>query len=558
MDQEAYLELSKDGKTLIDCKEGYNGVVIIPKGVTKIEDDAFTHCTNLTTIKIPDSVVEIGEWAFFDCTSLKEIIVDEGNPNYCSKDGILYEKDMKTLIEVPMNITSIEVPNSITEIENWFYPGHHCLTSIKIHDRVTEIEVGAFSDCSNLKEIIVDEGNPFYCSKDGILYSKDMKTLIEVPRDKVSIEIPKNVTKIEGMSFNGCSNLSSIKIPDSVTEIGYYAFNLCKKLVSIEIPNGVTKIGHNAFSGCSSIYSIKIPKSVKEIGTRAFASNTSLLEILIDEENPNYCSRDGVLYSKDMQTLIAVPGGKDMITIPDSVTNIGQSAFEGCICLTSIKIPNSVTAIPYGAFYGCTSLTSIEIPNSVTWIEERAFSGCASLISIKIPKGVPVIEWNVFSDCTSLKEIIVDEGNPDFCSKDGILYTKDMKGLIVVPSTFASIEIPDSITVIWDGAFSDCTSLTSIKIPNGVIKIGNKAFSGCTFLTSIEIPDSVTSIFQDAFFDCTSLKEIHFKHKIPKDFYFEFWRPINSKFTLFVPKGSGDIYRNNDYYKELKDCIQEE
>jgi hypothetical protein len=155
---------------------------------------------------------------------------------------------------------------------------------------------------------------------------------------------------------------------------------------------------------------------------------------------------------KSCETLVSV-------TIPNSVTSIGGTAFLSCTSLTSINIPNSVTSIGYSAFYGCTSLTSINIPNSVTGIGSSAFYGCTSL---------------------------------------------------------ASINIPDSVTNIESDAFSMCTSLTSITIPNSVTEIEKRAFQG-SGLTSVTIPKSVTSIEGWAFNGCTSLTSVTFQGTISSD-----------------------------------------
>ena len=159
------------------------------------------------------------------------------------------------------------------------------------------------------------------------------------------------------------------------------------------------------------------------------------------------------------------------ITIPDSVTSIGDSAFRDCTSLTSITIPDSVTSIGSYAFRDCDSLISITIPDSVTSIGSYAFAGCTSLTSITTPDSVTSIGDSAFAVCTSL----------------------------------ISITIPDSVTSIGDYAFSYCYSLTSITIPDSVTSIGSYAFCDCDSLTSITIPNSVTSIGDDAFRSCDSL-----------------------------------------------------
>ena len=176
------------------------------------------------------------------------------------------------------------------------------------------------------------------------------------------------------------------------------------------------------------------------------------------------------------------------ITIPDSVTRIGHDAFRGCESLTSIDIPSSVKYIDFGAFSGCNSLTSVTIPSSITSISSHLFSGCSSLTSVTIPNDVESIGWGAFSGCTSLTSITIPNG---VTSIDDYVFSGC--------TSLTSITIPKGVKSIGEYAFSDCENLTSITIPNSVIWIWNRAFYNCSGLESITIPDSVTYIACDAF-----------------------------------------------------------
>ena len=160
-----------------------------------------------------------------------------------------------------------------------------------------------------------------------------------------------------------------------------------------------------------------------------------------------------------------------IVEIPDSETEIGAQAFEGCRCLANVIIPSSVTQIGQEAFLGCTNLVSITIPNSVTLIDDFAFSHCSSLVSVDIPDSVTQIGSGAFRGCTSL----------------------------------VTINIPDSVTLIADFAFSGCSSLVTINIPNWVTQIEGCAFRDCSSLTSVDIPHSVTDIWRFAFKECHQL-----------------------------------------------------
>ena len=270
---------------------------------------------------------------------------------------------------------------------------------------VVSIRNSAFSYCRDLTSINVPEGVTSIGNY--AFYTCDSLT---------SINIPGGVTSIEDSTFSGCSRLANIEIPSSVTSIGNSAFSSCISLTSINIPEGVTSIGEGAFSGCRSLTSIEISSSVISIGNYAFNGCRSLTSINVEENNQSYCSEDAILFNKDKTELIRYPSKKvdKQYVIPNSVTSIGNYAFEDCSNLTSIEIPSSVISIGNYAFISCSSLTSIEIPEGVTSIGEYAFSHCSSLTSIEISSSVTSIGNGAFLYCDNLTII---------CKSDSYAYS---------------------------------------------------------------------------------------------------------------------------------------
>ena len=354
-------------------------------------------------------------------------------------------------VVIPSSVEHNNVTYSVTSIGDTAFSGCSGLTSVTIGNSVTSIGNKAFYGCRGL----------------------------------TSVTIPNSVTSIGNVAFWGCSGLTSVTIPNSVTSIGNSAFYGCSGLTSVTIPNSVTSIGEFAFYACSGLTSVTIPNSVTTIGESAFSACSSLNSINVASGNTHYSSIDGVLYNYVQDTLIECPGAKTSVTIPNSVTSIGNEAFYGCRGLTSVTIPNSVTSIGYSAFSWCSSLTSVTIPNSVTSIRNSAFSACSGLTSINVASG-----------------------NTHYSLIDGVLYNYVQDTLIQCPGAKTSVTIPNSVTSIRNWAFYGCRGLTSVTIPNSVTSIGERAFYGCRGLTSVTIPNSVTSIGERAFYGCRGLTSV--------------------------------------------------
>ena len=313
--------------------------LVIEEGITGIGGETFCSLRNLRSANLPASLRYFEGSAFCGCNSLESIQVSGGGEFLLSVDGVLYSQDMKTIL---------------------CYPENKAGEQYRISDQVTSIGFYAFASSQNLQDL----------------------------------DIPYGVIEIQDYAFY-CSRLSKLELPASVTRFGSCAF--CgSKLTSLEIPASVTEIGDRAFLNCHSLERIQIPAGILSIGYGAFSCCDKLTEIPVAATNPNYVSTDGVLYTRDMQTLICYPAGKEgsYFRVPDGVSAIEYWAFGDCKNLTEVVIPFGVESLNR-TFGGCRNLTAVHIPESVTYIGPLSFDFCDNLTDVYY--GGTQASWNAIS-----------------------------------------------------------------------------------------------------------------------------------------------------------------
>ena len=403
-------------------------------------------------------VTRIGRSAFLRCGGLTSVTIPEGVTSI-ERDAFYDCNGLKT----------VTIPTSVKHIEMGAFSGCSGLASATIPEGVTHIGFDAFSRCSSLTSVVIPSGVDVDRRAFSWCYGLKSVTISEgvtriggeVFRDCIglkSVTIPEGVTNIGDYAFSGCSGLKSVMIPDSVTAIGGNAFSWCSGLKSVTIPDGVTEIGAGAFMGCRELYSVIIPASVTKIEWLAFSLCEALTQINVAEGNQSFALVDGVLYTKDLTELVVCPNGMSSVTILPSVKSIRADAFRGCAKLTAVTVPANVES--------CS---------------------CA------------------FTYCGALKQINVDARNQTYTSVDGVLYTKDLMELVMVPGGLKSLPILAGVKRIGDGAFKGCSTLTSVTIPAGVNRILPWTFEGCSSLESVTIQGNVTYIGSQAFWNCREL-----------------------------------------------------
>ncbi len=287
------------------------------------------------------------------------------------------------------DVRSVVIPEGYRIMETGVFDGCEHLESVSIPSTMESIGNGAFKKCKKLAKIEVAEGNKsFWTDEYGILYTSDRKFLIQAPG------------ALEG----------DVTLPESLEVICDTAFNGCEKVTGVTMGPKVKRIGKSAFSGCSSLSRIKIPASMSEISDYAFNGCASLPSIDADD-GEHFVSRGGLLYSKDMKTLVRAPGAISReVVLPDTVETIGQGAFQSCEKLSKVTM-KGVRTISNEAFKGCISLLSAPL-DGVESIGKYAFMGCVELDSVVVPDSVKSIGTWAFGECKSLKKASVP-GNID-------------------------------------------------------------------------------------------------------------------------------------------------
>lgn len=553
--------------------------VHIPRGVRTVGRRAFFHCASLSRIKLPLGVEEIGSEAFGWCEALGRVeladtvrSIGEGAFSWCR--ALTCVKLPATLTHIPKGLfcgcgalKQADIPEAAVSIGEDAFSGCRSLAAVIIPEGVTEIPLRAFYGCSALNEII----------------------------------IPSGVHTVGERAFYGCGGLGKAVIPDTVSCVGDCAFEgfpedgviYCgAELLSALGANDACFIA--AVRGFARRYAEGLtdseenkkwwrPIQAKRTKIyRAFIDDPDMIGYLVDGKiiSPKrveglYCrtqsgeckallleyahtlglSHVGVAQEANGDFLIEggvlkkYLGDGGAVTVPDGVTELGNSAFRENISITSVHIPDSVVKIAKNVFRECVYLKAITVPSSVKSIGSNAFSGCASLRSVTLSEGLTNIGYSAFSKCVSVKSVSVPS-TVETVREDAF------RGCIALEE----IEIPDGVGRIYRDAFYDTlyymnssnwTEIGELYIGNHLIKvrpkgisgiytlrertvgIADEALGGCEDITELRLPEGLRTVGFSAFADCCGIRALY----IPKS-------AVNLWSESFIGLGKSFIFRN--------------
>lgn len=519
--------------------------VKVGKSVETIGGSAFEDCVSLEEFHIPKNVVEFEQTAFSGCSRLRNITVDEKNGYFSAEQGVLFDKDKKTLMRYPINKTDIEyvIPESV---ENFYYR--------------------AFEDCKYIERVVFG----------------------------------KNIVSLGSCLFYNCESLKSVEFSEGVSTISSGSFENCINLTDVNIPVSVTKIESWAFGNCDSLKEVDLSKNIIEIDDSAFSSCDNLEGIFVDELNEYYTDENGVLYNKNKTVLIQYPAGKkdSACFVADNVEKIEEHAFDGNAYLENIFLNDNIQTIEYNSFCNCVKLKELHIPKNVKYLQSYSFDGCTSLgkitvdidnvyysddngvlfnkdktqliyypdshsgkeyhipdtvttieceafaesqyiENIYIPAGVDTVYQEAFARCERLCAIIVDENNKEYSSdENGILFSYNKDTIIQYPTmkTDSIYVFPDSVEESGPNVFEGNDHLKHIVMSPNMRYIEPCIFSGCETLETVTVPGRVVYMGMEAFMNCSSLHSVYYSGS-END-----WKMID------VERGNDEIKNVNMYF----------
>ena len=526
----------------------------LPASLTTIGTGAFARDGSIKSIRLPERLTYIGDGAFDECeiwyiqnesafalefgnygngavASKAEIIKDGSGyrflyPEYFEENDFIYRRELN-IPEDPLNMIGycgeeeeitipylgkdgnplhfdygLMIPNTTSVvlsegIETVFLSGSGIQSlSLPASFDGWGMDRAIIDGCTNLKTVRVHPDNPHIREENGLLFYDD-ELSATVPALRGQVVIPEGTRRIRPGAFMWRKTVTGVTFPDGLEEIGYSAFDHCYGLTSISFPDSLKRIETEAFYGCLGLRELDLGK-VEYVGEEAFhgiiVTDLTLPATLTEIGNGAF------EYLPELEHL-TIEGG--VPSLPNDA--FSQMWIETDDAMTELTVPGSVKTLGYQAFAYREHLTSVTLEEGIESIGEKAFYQCIGLETLHIPASVKEIGKSAFNGIQSLS---LDPGNTSFVLSDGILFTADGKNIVYISQENTDIVYPDGWEEVNDFTFN--TELKSIVIPEGVERIGRETFRGCTSLETVILPSTLKEIGDYAFYECANLKEIVF------------------------------------------------
>lgn len=563
----------------------------IPGTVTSIGSNSFYGCTNTSVLRFKDGegtltidsyytrskkiddMTSRGSYTnrcndyFYDCPiktlylgrDLKYDYADNASV-YDYVDG--YWKEMSRASAPFVNSTTLQkvtIGSKVTFLYNHLF--HNCdkVTTIDIPASIANIYGNAFDDCSSLTATTFHDATNNHTLTLGDYAFRNCATLPEVT-------FPRQLLSVGNYTYAQCPLLKTLTFPAMLESIGNYAFAECTGLTQLTFKDSgkSVKLGYGARSNSGTSYLDNIPlfgntnltylyigrninyTAGEKYGYSPFYNQSFLTDVRFSQSGTvSYC-KDYLLYKvNNCKTL----------TLPESLTSIGNWTFRGMAALESIVVPNAVTEMGTYAFANDTSLKSAKLSTSCPWLKEGLFSECNALQSITIPSAVTKMDGYMFTNCKTLTSATFEDGTDliemgygaswknyglfsdcplktlnlgrwlsyntevasisPFYSIDALKNLNIGKNVKVIDKYMFSycegleeVNLPDNITSVNLWGFRGCSSLKSVRLSEKLSQVGDYGFAGCTSLDNVTFPASMTSVASNSFSDCTALRKL--------------------------------------------------
>lgn len=475
----------------------------------------------------------------FTAGALSYEILSEEDQTVAIVEGDDYYEDLTTA-DFPAQVTNDGVTYTVVAIGEYALSGATFAEDIVLPSTITSIGEYGLSECegervtlpANLEDydptsfqtcmisgFVIDEANSVLATVDGVLMTKDKKTIVCYPamREGATYVVPEHVSVIgesafrggdeyleevlfhQGMtienfafkdngnilrvdlpgdivlsqgSFTGCEAVTELVLGEGIKEVPVNCFfDLCS-LTSLTLPSTLEKIQSKGFGFCEELAEVKFPAKLSYIGASAFGDCGKLTAV----DFANVAELGEYAFARTGLTAIELP----------RVTTVGDFAFAQCNSLTSADL-SGATDLGASVFFRCPALSDLKLGSKTESIGGTFLYECTAIESLSIPASVTSIGNGMLVGTSALTSVAVDEGNQTYKSVDNIIYTADMKSVVSAPCGFAdwAVELPEGVTTVEAMAFRKCAGLVSVVLPNTVAELGNIAFADCTGLTEV-------------------------------------------------------------------------